>query len=232
LAKKLPGSNVGEPGATGILISNGDLNGPGRPPLEVGRVSGIQVYENEISWTRKAAVSVWNQWRKEKKEGWVIDSIRIDNNTCFRTCLGPNPVSAAILYDAAAANIRIRNNILVGSDKFGMHMWNRPDWPQPLSPPTREIANNLFYANAKQHTLGERPIQAPPLFRAPPKQITGNADFRLRASSPARDTGVDTDLPCAGDSAKDLGAYEYNLPRWHAGTVDKPTAKGTRADND
>lgn len=62
LAKKLPGSNVGEPGATAILISNGDLNGPGHPPLEVGRVSGIEVYENLISWTRKAAVSVWNEW--------------------------------------------------------------------------------------------------------------------------------------------------------------------------
>jgi len=31
LHAKLPGPNIGEPGATGILISNGDLDGPGRP---------------------------------------------------------------------------------------------------------------------------------------------------------------------------------------------------------
>ena len=64
LTRKLPGSRVGEPGATGILISNGDLDGPGAPPLEVGHVSGIEVSDNVISWTGKAAVSVWNEWRK------------------------------------------------------------------------------------------------------------------------------------------------------------------------
>ncbi|MCF6300220.1 MAG: hypothetical protein L3J52_03740, partial [Proteobacteria bacterium] len=67
----------------GILISNGDLNGPGRAPLEVGRTSGIEVYENVICWTRKAGVSVWNEWRKERRDGWVLDDIRIDNNTCY-----------------------------------------------------------------------------------------------------------------------------------------------------
>jgi hypothetical protein len=223
LAKTLPGSNIGEPGATAILISNGDLNGPGRPPLEVGRVSGIEVYENEISWTRKAAVSVWNEWRKEHRDGWVIDDIRIDNNTCCMTCLGPNSVSAAILFDAAATNVRIRNNILVGSDKFGMHMWNRPDWPQPESSPPREISHNLFYANRKKHTLGEHPIQAAPLFLVPPKQIGDDSDFTLRDDSPARNAGVDSGLPRFGDSEKDIGAYEHGLAAWHAGIPDTPS---------
>lgn len=223
LGKKIPGLNIGEPGATGILISNGDLNGPGRPPLEVGRVSGIEVYENVVSWTRKAAVSVWNEWRKERRDGWVIDNIRIDNNTCYRTCLGPNPVSAAILFDAAATHVRIRNNILVGSDKFGMHMWNRPDWPQPESPPSRDVTHNLFYANKKEHTLGERPVQAAPRFLQPPKEIADEADFTLRDDSPARDVGADTGLPRAGDTAKDLGAYEHGLARWNAGIVAPPS---------
>jgi hypothetical protein len=38
-----------ELGAVGLLIANGDLNGPGRPNLETGRVSGIEVFQNEIS---------------------------------------------------------------------------------------------------------------------------------------------------------------------------------------
>jgi len=136
-----------------------------------------------------------------------------------------NPVSAAILFDSAATNIRIRNNILVGSDKFGMHMWNRPDWPQPESPPPRKVTHNLFYANTKQLTLGELPIQAAPFFLCPPKEIDDEADFGLRDDSPARDAGVDTARPRADGTAKDLGAYEHSLARWQAGIVVTPSSE-------
>jgi len=214
LTKKLPGSNVGEPGATAILISNGDLNGPGRPPLEVGRVSGIEVYETAISWTRKAAVSVWNAWRKERRDGWVIDRIRIDNNTSYKTCLGPNPVSAAIIFDAAATNVQIRNNIICGSVKFDLEMWNRPNWPQPKTPPQRDITNNLFYKNAMHHTWGEHPIKKDPLFVKTPAQLGAESDFRLQASSPARGAAADTGLP---DAPHDVGAFQHGHPAWRAG---------------
>ncbi|MHC4398712.1 MAG: right-handed parallel beta-helix repeat-containing protein [Planctomycetota bacterium] len=219
LAKKLPGSNVGEPGATGILISNGDLDGPGRPPLEVGRVSGIEVYENVVSWTRKAAVSVWNEWRKERRDGWVIDRIRIDNNTCYKTCLGPNPVSAAVSFDAAATNLQIRNNIIAGSAKYDLEMWNRPHWPQPESLPHREITHNLFHANAMQHTSGDHPIQGDPLFVKRPEALGDDGDFQLQDGSPGRDAGVDTELPHSGDPPKDIGAYEHGREAWGAGVI-------------
>ncbi len=217
LSKNIPGSKIGEPGATGILISTGDLDGPGRPPLEVGHTSGIEVYENVIAWTRKAAVSVWNEWRKEGRPGWVLDDIRIDNNTCFRTCLGPNPVSAAILFDAGATSLRIRNNIIVGSDKFDMELWDRPGWPQSPTQPQRIITHNLFHKNAQKHTQGEHSILADPLFVDEPATIEANGDLQIRDDSSARDAGVNTDLPCFGDTRKDIGAYEFGLPAWRTG---------------
>lgn len=138
LKRSLPGPNIGEPGATGILISNGDLDGPGRPPLEVGRVYGIEVYENVISCTRKAAISVWNEWRKERREGWCVDGIRIDNNVCYGTCLGPNPVSAAILFDAGATNLHVRNNIIAGS---ASSIWKCGTARTGRGPPCRHLAS-------------------------------------------------------------------------------------------
>jgi len=219
LSRKIPGADIGEPGATGILISNGDLDGPGRPPLERGRVSGIEVRENVISWTRKAAVSVWNEWRKEGRPGWVVDGIRIDNNVCFRTCLGPNPVSAAILFDAAATDVRVRNNIIAGSAKFDLEVWNRPGWPQPEELPHPVVTNNLFHDNARRHTAGEHPIRADPLFVRQPAALEENGDFRLRPGSPALDAGVDTGLPRFAGKARDIGAYERGLEAWQAGLL-------------
>lgn len=219
LKKTFPNSNIGEPGATGILISNGDLNGPGRPPLEVGRVSGIEVYENVISCTRNAAVSVWNEWRKERRDGWIMDDIRIDNNTCYRTCLGPNPVSAAILFDAAATNMRVRNNIIVASDRFDLEIWNRPEWPQPKNPPQRIVSHNLFHANAMHHTRGDHSVHGDPSFVSTPEELGDDGDFRLQHDSPAHDAGVDTGLPRSGDSPKDVGAHEYGREAWRAGII-------------
>ncbi len=94
-----------------------------------------------------------------------------------------------------------------------------------------EIHHNLveqcrsagIYANSKQHALGEHPLQAAPLFLCPPKQIDDEADFGLRDDSPARDAGVDTALPQAGGTAKDLGAYEHGVARWQAGTAETPS---------
>lgn len=217
LAKKIPGSNIGEPGATGILISTGDLNGPGRPPLEVGRVTGIEVFENLIYATRKAAISVWNEWRKEARDGWMVEDIRIENNTCYSTCHGPNPVSAAILFDAGATNIRIRNNIIVGSYKYDLEMWDRPNWPRPSSPPVRDISHNLFHDNAITHTAGEAPIRADPLFITIPKALDRDGDFRLREGSPAINAGVDTGPPRTDNTGNDLGAFAYGHPSWSAG---------------
>ena len=221
LNKNLPGPNIGEPGATGILISNGDLDGPGRPPLEVGRVSGIEVYENVICWTRKAAISVWNEWRKERREGWMIDDIRIDNNVCYGTCLGPNPVSAAILFDAGATDLRVRDNIIAGSAKFDLELWDRADWPRPSVPPRRVVSHNLFHDNARQHTSGDHAVNADPRFETVPQTVDADGDFRLRKDSPARDAGIDTGLPRFGNTPRDLGAYEYGQPPWTAGVVDR-----------
>ena len=128
--------------------------------------------------------------------------------------------------------MQIRNNIMAESAKYDLEVWNRPDWPQPESPPRREITHNLFHNNAMHHTRGEQAILGDPLFIRTPKTVDDDADFRLQEHSPARGTGVNTAPPRSGDTPKDIGAYGYGREASRAGvTREEDTEASPRRSN-
>jgi hypothetical protein len=215
LSQKVPGV-AQEQGAIGILMSNGDLSP--LTSLETGRVSGVRVYENTVSWTRKNGIAITNRWREEGRSGWVVEDIAVCNNVVHASCQGAFGI-AAILVDGGATGCAILNNIVVGSALSGIEV---PEAETFGFFATNTVANDLFFANAVNGVTGTNPILADPLFVTVPPQPGDPALFQVQPGSPAIDAGMPFGLVNTGGSPIDVGAFQTSVPVWTAGIGSGP----------
>jgi len=210
-------------GASAFLIGNGDL--PPFDSLETGRVSGIHLFQNLALRTRMNAFSVWNEWKKEGRPGWVIDDIKIYNNVAFMNGQGTNNVIGAIQMDVEATNSAIQNNVIVLTPKTGLKIWGLGEGKSEADfyANNNVISHNLFYGNNADGFAGKNPLFGDPRFVNASTTPGVFGDFQLSPGSPAIDAGMDTGLPKYNNTPQDLGAYEIGLPVWRAGVVSEVT---------
>ncbi len=199
-------------GATGIRVANGDLGGP---RFESGRSSGIRVFENVVSWTRKRGIAVWNEWRVEGLSGYELDDIHIFNNVVYKACHAPRRASAAMQLDVAMTNSSCSNNIVLDTPEMGLEIW---DALQGNYYASNSVDNNLFWATDPGGEIGANAILADPMLADPPAMPGASGDFMPLVGSPALGAG----LPIAGilpGPVVDLGAFQSGAAPWVAGPV-------------
>ncbi len=205
-----------EAGAVGIAIRNGDLGGPAQ---ESGRSSGIRVFENEVSWTRKSGISVYNEWRAEGLPGWELDDLHIFNNVVYRANHKLGVSAAGLVLDVGMTNSTVYNNIVAAAGELGIEVWQASTGSFFA---TNEIANNLLWNNKPGGVIGTNPVQADPLFVVVPGAPGDPADFQVDAASPARGAGIGVAPIAGGIATPDIGAYQYGVSRWLVGSVYSP----------
>ncbi len=210
-------------GAAAFLMGNGDLSPYDQ--FESGRVSGIHVFQNLAIRTRMQGFTVWNEWKKEGRPGWVIDDIKIYNNVAFMNGLGTNNAVGAILMDVEATNSAIQNNIIVLSPKTGLKVWGLGEGKSEADfyAANNVISYNLFYENHADGIVGMNSLSGDPRFVNASTLPGAVGDFQLQTGSMAIDAGMDTGLPKYNNSPQDLGAFEYGLPAWRAGVISEIT---------
>lgn len=205
------GVTINEDGSTGILLSNGDL-GP-LAPRETGRISGIWVFENVVSWTRKNGISIVNRWRTSGRSGWFLDNLHVFNNVVHRSCQNLAGTSA-ISIDASATHSTIFNNIMLDCAQYGMFVYDSQLFPFFQ---VNAITNNLFWGNAVNGTLGSAPVLADPRLVNVPATVGAVGNFIPLLGSPAIGAGVHLPFLRPFGGPTDIGAYQSNVPPWQAG---------------
>jgi hypothetical protein len=134
----------------------------------------------------------------------------VDHNVCWNS-----GGDSGIRMNRPAMGLRIYNNTLFNCADIGAYAYD--SWPN-LNPDSTFWTNDVFQYWASNNLF---------LASSPQAQLVDwtNADFRLRANSPAIDSGVLISGFTEGylGTAPDLGAYEFGGPAWSAGVGARPS---------
>ncbi len=198
-----------EDGAVGILIANGDL-----PPFveyESGRSSGIEVFENTVSWTRRGGIVVWNQWLRQGRSGWQLDDLHIYNNVVHGACQAPNSATFGIFVDDGVSNSLVANNIVTACPSPAIGVGTAVS---PILASTVRVTHNLLWGNVAGGAPGASAVFADPRFVRRPGAVGAAEDFRLLPASPAVGAGTSVPLASVVGGVVDIGAFQVNAPPW------------------
>jgi len=116
--------------------------------------------------------------------------------------------------DGSSTNSTIINNIVLDSAQNGVFVFDATRFPFFA---VNAISNNLYWGNAMNGMLGALPVLANPRLVTVPTSITGAAKFTLSPGSPAIGAGVPIGFLRPNGGPTDIGAYQTNVPPWHAG---------------
>ena len=177
------GEDYGEYYGNGFLLAVGDLG-----ELSQGKLSEIQVYQNEVWYSHGNGLQFWDELQESGTGAGEIRDNEVYNNVFYNSAL------AGIRLDHVEDTL-VANNIIALNEEGGITGNAITD---------NMVSNNLFtFSHGWHQPIGDNTVTGDPLFLDP-----ANGDFHLQANSPAIDQGLDVGLLYSG-SAPDIGAYEY-----------------------
>jgi hypothetical protein len=140
-------------------------------------------------------------------QSYSSENVDLFHNVAYKNGLTPDFVGNRAygeLWVHSATNVRAMNNIMVTSENS---MINDKHKNQNVI-----YDYNVYHTSKKPRALGQNDIQADPMFVDP-----ANGDFRLKAGSPAIDSGAPVNVKMDFDgksrkagNAPDRGAFEFS----------------------
>jgi parallel beta-helix repeat protein len=175
----------------------------------------IRLYNN-IIYNNSGGIGFWLEPGNGEEKQALWDHILIINNTIVGNSRAGSDRGGGIYIlnpepDNFGNHIIIRNNIFSGNiNENSKSVWDRYSKGQSKK---FTIDHNLFIQGEPSDEFGDNPV----IVDTPGFNDPGNADFSLKAGSPAINKGSQTNIPemdfsgrarCIGN-APDIGAYEY-----------------------
>jgi len=191
---------------------------------------------NNFGWrTRYAqdgnAIQLYVPFEKPNEDALLlIEHNTIDNNTSAGASHGIYWGQRTLSGVLAATPIYIRNNVISNNKGWGVWIENLSARPADVAGAGTINYNDVYnnaagtIRNVLTAVMVDNNIFVDPLFVDPPY------DYRLQASSPAIDAGMDVGLPYEG-SAPDMGAFEFDQTKPLAPSLIAPENGAELLDN-